>query len=523
MSKETFTREKPHLNIATIGGGAVLLILIILGASTLFRGQQAPTAPPTDTPAPGPISAPTNTSQGSASGSLTVNQLWGDWFIYQDMCGGSITTLQTTFTLRNDGAEPLSLPSDTLLLTFFGPPDPDSEEGLPEYVQIFILPHFLKADPQNEPGSLPPGNQIQVVLEISPSHPDFLWNPRNPILPTAAAADGPTFYGRYVIPDDSASSSAGDYTFYGRYVGAARSTSNSAVPAATLLLPYFEVSTSSSASSGPNQLWGDYFYLDVDSGSAQAAGQLWGDYQYLDVANASSGFPSAPEFKDVSIAVMLLPDVPGLFKDTADGETASASNIVLKRGYTADLDTAGDDSGEFWFFDPVNWETIDRAVEEEHSGAYHFLLEVAGGGEDVPVIIGSLPNIEDDQKRPPMVLFYWGTKFPAQTNQSNLSFVQRLSQSVGWARVSGLPADIQVVEFAHPTPCPTSTPGLSSGGDSPTATDTPQPNRDSQTPTNTLSLIIKTPKPEKTRPTPTNTLEPSRTPRPSKPSPTPAK
>ena len=526
MSKETFTRDKPHVNIAMIGGAVLVVALVILGASTLFRDQNALTESPTDTPAPAQTSAPTNTSQssGSASGTLTVNQLWGDWFLYVDPCGGSFPVLQTRFTLRNDGPEPVLLTESTLMVTYFEVSQSSSPDDLPEHIQIFTLPNFPQNSSPDNPGPIPPGGELHVVLELTPTHPDFLWNPTHSPVPTATTSSGGggggntyTFYGRYYATTASLTTedTVGN-TLWGDWFIVDPGTSRS-VPAATLLLPYFAIEGSSGASAG-NQLWGDYFYVDVAESAAAGINQLWGDYKYLDAGSSANAGPSGDGptgFKDTSISVVLLPENAGLFKDTADGEPASASNIVLKRGITRNDAAASDDSGEFWFFDAGNWEVINDAIEDDHIGAYHFLLEV--GDEDVPVIIAQLPNAQEEDKRPPMTLVVWSSKFPQQANQTNLSFIKQLGQRAGYATVSGAPEDIQLMEIADPSRC--LTPTVESGT---SFTDTPQPGQPNFTPTDTLQPS-RTPQPGNNKPTPTDTLQPSRTPRPSKPSPTPTK
>jgi hypothetical protein len=495
MAKATFKRVKPHVNIALIGCGGLMIGLFIFAALGLVRARLAPIPNPTATATAEQITAFTSTTPATPHNPLTLSDIQGNWVIYQDMCGGAIPALQANFTIRNDSTEPVPVPDDNLILTHFGPDDPASENEAPQYLEMFIVPNLLTSAPQNTPASLLPGDEIQVFLEFIPSHPDFMWVPTYNPVPTADAAASHTLYGRYHYGNDPASSSS------------APVISVIVIPQRDTINP-----APNSENQTDGQLFGDIYTIITTQEDREASGNiLWGDYQYLDTSRSSSD-SEINGFQDTYIGVMFLPDIPGLFKETADGETAHISNLVLKRGITAGELPANTDTGNFWFFDLHSG--VDMS-ESEMGAIYQFNLEGDSADKPFPVIIGQLPNSKGESKRPPMVLMQWGRSFPRQINQSDLAFLHKISQLAGWANVSGLSNEIDIVEFTHPTPCPTPTnENIDSSSQVPTETTRPQVQP--ATPTNTLQPSRAPEKPTETeipqRKTPEPTREPTKKP-----------
>jgi hypothetical protein len=212
----------------------------------------------------------------------------------------------------------------------------------------------------------------------------------------------------------------------------------------------------------------------------EPAGRLGGSGDTLIERWQSSGIGhtlgkgSLEDLAAAQVVVFGYPEVAGLFKDTADGETGqpymlsflNAGPIDPAEGdvyeypglyWDGDDGASAEETGFYWFFDGGGFDSQDG---EGQSGQYFFLLEVGDG----PVVMGGLWNGNEgppSTDSPPLVLFQWGTFDPQGDDPAAWNeFLNQMqwSHAVGWATVSGLKASVEIVEWQEGEPCPT--PGM---------------------------------------------------------------
>jgi hypothetical protein len=222
------------------------------------------------------------------------------------------------------------------------------------------------------------------------------------------------------------------------------------------------------------------------------------------------------------VLVLAYPDVAGLFKDTAEGETGGPYLLSFLNAGPADasgeiydypgLYWVGDDGvtpGQDGYFWSVDGAAVDTQDGEDHQGQYFFVLGLSGG----PVVIGGLWSGADELPAEGggyNVELVSGQLPPSSADDAAAwnEFLSQMQWSdlVGWATASGLKASVEAVEWQEGGPCPTVAVGLTQplilatatataeGSPTDTPGPTPQPSR--------------TPEPTREPPKPTATKRP---------------